>query len=179
LFSKEVKYAVKSIKNDGAVRCVAVAVLLCGIFAAAQAANAALLPDELGEWQGSPVYTTEFSASKAFGQWSSRTYTRTSPIASVEVHLMEGIGPGSLFVPEGNFPIAADAGPLGPSSTYETLNIAGYRAILERGELTGQSLAVALAQNRTLTLENKSLSTRELLDFAENFLAALAALGER
>ena len=84
---------------------------------------------------------------------------------------MEGAGPGSLFVPEGDG--VADDGPLGPSSTYETLNIAGHRAILERGEVTGQALAVALGKNRTLTLETKSLSTKELLGFARKFLVAL------
>jgi hypothetical protein len=84
---------------------------------------------------------------------------------------MEGSGPGTLFVPEGK--VAGGDGPLGFSSTYETLNAAGYRAILERGDVTGQALAVALGENRTLTVETKSLSREELLGFAENLIAAL------
>jgi hypothetical protein len=84
---------------------------------------------------------------------------------------MEGPGPGSLFVPEGN--VKTDDSPLGFASTYETLDIAGRRAVLENGNVTGHALSVALGENRTLTLETKSLSVDELLRFAEKLTAAL------
>ena len=126
------------------------------------------MPDVLGEWLASSEHITEL---KALGRWLSRIYTRKAPIASVEVNLMEGSGPGTLFVPEGE--VAANDAPIGFSSTYETLNVAGHRGILERGEITGQALAISLSKDRTLTLETKSLSREEFLDFAEKLTAAL------
>ena len=126
------------------------------------------MPDVLGEWRASSEHITEL---KALGRWLNRIYTRKAPIASVEVNLMEGSGPGTLFVPEGE--VAANDAPIGFSSTYETLNVAGHRGILERGEVTGQALAISLSKDRTLTLETKSLSREEFLDFAEKLTAAL------
>jgi hypothetical protein len=140
------------------------------VFFAAQIVEAAPLPDVLGEWRGSRTQVTDLTASENLGRWSCRVYTRTSPVAGVEVNLMEGPGPGVLYVPEGE--VAGGEGPLGFSSTYETLIVAGKRAILERGGVTGQALAVALA-GRTLTLETKSLSKEELLDFAEKLIGTL------
>jgi hypothetical protein len=139
-------------------------------FRAGWRAEAAPLPDALGEWQSSRKQITDLTASEDLGRWSNCVYTRASPVAGVEVNLMEGPGPGTLYVPEGE--VDNDDGLLGFSSTYETLIVAGKRAILERGDATGQALAVALAK-RTLTLETKSLSKEKLLDFAEKLIGAL------
>jgi hypothetical protein len=154
-----------AMKNIPAACCL-IAVLVCATFASG--AHALPMPDELGEWRVSSEHVTELNT---HGQWANRIYTRKAPMASVEVNLMEGPGPGTLFVPEGE--VAANAGPLGFSSTYETLNLAGHPAILECGEITGQALAVSLGKDRTLTLETKSLSREEFLDFAEKLTAAL------
>ena len=149
--------------------------------ALAKNANAANLPDTLDEWRGTLVQATEFITTKDdenLGQWQNRVYIRDAPIASVEANLMEGPGTGTLFVPEGNTPdggIAKNKAPLGFASVYETLNIAGKRAILERGDVTGQALAVALGENKTLTLETNSLSREELLDFAQTLIVLLEA----
>jgi hypothetical protein len=132
------------------------------------------MPDVLDEWRALPEHVTELKTSEALGQWANRVYIRGTPIASIEVNLMEGPGPGTLFVPQGE--VAGNDAPLGFSSTYETLDVAGHRAILERGEVTGQALAIALGKNRTLTLETKSLSRQELIGFAEKLAAILTAL---
>ncbi|MDR1377074.1 MAG: hypothetical protein LBJ22_06155 [Synergistaceae bacterium] len=149
------------------------AFLWCVIFSWAPNAHAASMPDVLGEWRALPERVTELKTSETEtqGRWSNRVYTRGAPSASVEVNLMEGPGPGTLFVPEGK--VAGDDAPLGFSSTYETLDVAGHRAILERGEVTGQALAIALGKNRTLTLESKSLSRQELIGFAEKLAVEL------
>ncbi|MDR1979415.1 MAG: hypothetical protein LBQ42_11840 [Synergistaceae bacterium] len=161
----------KMAKTTYAARLLAVWALLSAILAFAPTADAASMPDALDEWRASPERITELKGSEPLGQWANRTYSRTAPIASVEVNLMEGPGPGPLFVPEGK--VAADDGPLGFSSTYETLNVGRHRGILERGEVTGQALAIALGKNRTLTLETGSLSTEELLGFAEKLIKAI------
>jgi hypothetical protein len=142
-----------------------------GVFVGVTMTEAAPLPDALNEWRGSQTQTTNLTASEDLGRWTSRTYNRTSPIARVEANLMEGPGPGSLYVPEGE--VVGDEGLLGFSSTYETLTVAGKRAILEQGDTTGQALAVTLGKERTLTLETKGLSEKELLDFAAELIAAL------
>ena len=134
--------------------------------------QAAPLPDVLDEWHATPMETTRFrTTSEDLGLWQNRIYTRTAPIASIEVDLMEGTGPGTLRVPENK--VEKNDAPLGFVSTYRTLNISGKRAILERGEVTGQALAVAFDKNRTLTIETKSVSEEELLNFAERLIHAL------
>ena len=152
------------------LRTFAVAALCLGIFPLPVRAEP--LPDTLNEWRATALHSTELNvASEDMGTWYSGTYSRSAPAASVEVNLMEGPGAGSLYIPD-NGGRTNDA-PLGFSSTYETLDIAGKRAILERGEVTGQALAVALDKNRTLTLESKSLNTEELLDFADRLVRTL------
>ena len=143
-------------------------------------AAAANLPDALDEWLGTPARVTEFTTSydgRNLGDWHNRVYTRAAPIASIEANLMKGPGAGALFVPEDNF---SDPNPdpgigtyLDFSSAYESLNIAGKRAILERGKVTGLALAVSLDRERTMTLETRSLSREELLGFAQKLIAAL------
>jgi hypothetical protein len=84
---------------------------------------------------------------------------------------MEGPGSGQLFVPEGR--IFSDDGPIGFLSTYETLTVAGRRAVLERSDVTGQALAVAMGTRRTVTFETRGISREELLNFAERMIEAL------
>jgi hypothetical protein len=139
----------------------------------------ALLPNSFGEWEGTFPQVTEFTVApnaENLGQWQSRVYARTAPISSVEANLMEGPGPGTLFISEGtDGPFNAAPTPFQdlPSSAYEVVSVAGKRAVLERGDVTGQALAVALGENQTLTLETKSLSREEFLSFARKLLAAL------
>ena len=174
--------------------------LFAGLWGRAAFAGAFLMmPDvikDLGEWQASPERVTDFSlfspsspsslssqvktakTPEVLGQWSYRVYTRTAPIARIEVNLMEGPGPGTLFVPQGEAAVNKknkNEERLGFSPTYETFlstNVAGYPAILESGIL-GQALCVALGKNRTLTLETQSLSSEELLKWAEKLITAL------
>ena len=156
------------------IKCLFLIALLSSGFVFGFPAQAAPLPDVLDEWTSTPIMTTELNtASEDLGLWQNRIYTRTAPIASVEINLMEGAGTGTLWIPEGD--VARNDAPLGFSSLYRTLNITGKRAILERGEVTGQALSIKLDRYRTLTLESKSLSEEELLDFAARLIAALQA----
>ena len=167
--------------NFHSVRYLCVLIVLSILSAFTKTADAipAVLPDALNEWRRTSVQTTEFTTTKDgenFGQWENCVYTRSAPIASVETNLMDGSGPGTLFVPEGASPgneISTNDAPIGFSSTYETMYIAGKRAILESGEITGLALAVALGKDRTLTLETKSLLREELFIFAQKMIAAL------
>lgn len=130
------------------------------------------MPDRMGHWRGTPVLTTALrTTSEDFGLWQNRTYERSAPAASIEVNLTDGPGAGTLRVPEEE--AARSDAPLGFASTYRTLDVAERRAILERGEVTGIALAVRCAENRTLTLESKSVSEPELLDFANRLVHIL------
>jgi hypothetical protein len=138
-------------------------------------AQAAPLPDVLDEWRAAPVAAIAFeTASRDFGRWQSRAYIRSAPPAGIEVNLMEGTGPGTLRIPDGGA-VPRDDAPSGFAFTYRTLNISGKSAILERGEVTGQALAIALGKNRTLTVETKSVPEEELIDFATRLTTALEA----
>ena len=128
------------------------------------------LPGELGDWRLSSEYVTELTTSQNLGKWINASYVRSEPPAQIEVQLTEGSGTGRLFVPEGA--VSSDDGPIGFSSTYETLYVAGRRAILERNDVTGQALAVALG-TRTVTFESLGVSREELLGFAESMIEAL------
>ena len=135
-----------------------------------------LLPETFGEWKAEAEYATPLkTASDDLGKWEDRLYVRTAPLARVEVLLMEGSGPGTLRVPpaaasdEGKTPLKDT--PIGFGATYETLTVAGLDAILEHEDLTGYALAVKLDKNQTLTVESKSLSREELLNFAERIIA--------
>ena len=133
----------------------------------------ASLPEELGNWRLSSEYVTDLTGPENLGnvgKWTSASYVRSEPPAGIEVQLTEGPGTGELFVPEGM--IFSDDGPIGFSSTYETLNVAGRRAVLERSDVTGQALAVAL-ETSTVTFEARGISREELLAFAESMIEAL------
>ena len=141
-------------------------------------AHASSLPAELGNWHLSSQHVTELttsgpdaSDSREHGRWTSASYVRSAFLPRIDVQLMEGPGTGQLYVPEGR--IFSDGGPIGFLSTYETLTIAGRRAILERSDVTGQTLAVAMGTRRTITFETRGISREELLEFAENMVEAL------
>ena len=133
----------------------------------------ASFPEELGNWRLSSEYVTELTGPENLGnvgKWTSASYVRSEPRAGIEVQLTEGPGPGEFFVPEGM--IFSDDGPIGFSSTYETLSVAGRRSVLERSDVAGQALAVAL-ETRTITFETRGISREELLTFAESMIEAL------
>lgn len=149
------------------------AVMFCAaafVLTAASSVFAFFMPAEVGTWRLVAEHVTDLTASEPLGKWTSASYVRPAPPARLEVQATEGAGPGALFVPEGK--ISGHDGPIGFSSTYETLTIAGRRAILERNGVMGQALAVALG-TRTVTFESRGLSKEELLAFAEGMIEAL------
>ena len=148
-------------------RAVAAAALVMTLTLSAFASS---LPEELGVWRLRSEHVTDLTASEALGSWKSASYVRLAPVARIEVQLTEGPGPGELYVPEGM--VFSDDGPIGFLSTYETLNVAGRHAVLERSGVTGQALAVALG-TRTVTFESRGISREELLGFAESMVKAL------
>ena len=84
--------------------------------------------------------------------------------------LMAGPGAGELCTPpEG---MKADDRPLGFGSSYEGVTVEGKRALLEEVPAVGLALAVALADDATLTLESSSLSREDILEAASAFVRA-------
>jgi hypothetical protein len=144
-----------------------------GIFVLSRGVSAwGALPDAVEEWRADPPRVTELKAGgKVMGLWQNRVYRRAAPPASAEADLMEGAGLGTLYTPPGQ--IAANDAPIGFGSLYETLSVAGKRAILEEGGITGRAVAVALGKNRTLTVGSASLSSEELLSLAERLTLLL------
>ena len=128
-------------------------------------AAAGALPDIVGPWCGASVDVTSFkTASEDLGAWYNRVYTRSAPPGRVTAILMEGPGPGTLLVPQGA--VSADDLPLGFGARYQTLDIEGHRAVLERQDILGTALAIELGKDRTLTLESAGASQEELTEFA-------------
>ena len=133
-------------------------------------AAAGVLPDAVGPWHGASVDVTSFkTASEDLGAWHNRVYTRSAPPARVTAILMEGPGPGTLRVPQST--VSDDDLPVGFGARYQTLEVAGRRAVLERHPLLGLVLAVDLGGNRTLTLESSGASQEELAELAEGIFA--------
>ncbi|NLL36188.1 MAG: hypothetical protein GX256_01550 [Fretibacterium sp.] len=144
------------------------ALSLCVLFNPhpASAEEALLLPRTLDEWQ---METEDLlilrTASDDMGSLRSRNYVRHEPRAHVEVILMEGPGPGTLWLPSRK--VRETDAPIGFGSTYETLRICEHEAILEYGETLGYALAIKLGDDRTLTLESRGISREELMNFAK------------
>jgi len=133
---------------------------------------ASVLPAELGEWRLVSEHVTHLATAEDQGMWVNGSYARLAPIAYIEVQLTEGPGFGPLFVPDGR--VSANDGPIGFfSSTYETLSIAGRRAVLENRDIIGKALAVALEARTTVTFESRGVSREALLSFAESMIEAL------
>ena len=136
-----------------------------------------VLPVELEDWRLESEHVTELttlvdgSRGEDHGRWVSASYVRPAPPAGIEVQLTEGQGTGRFFMPEGI--VYSDDSPIGFSSTYETLDIAGKRAVLERSDIMGSALAVALDMYRTVTFETRGVSREELLGFAAFMIEAL------
>jgi len=142
------------------------------IMASALPVCASVLPTELENWRLTSEHVANLATAENQGTWVSASYTRSEPIANIEVQLMEGPGFGGLFVPEGM--IYSNDGTIGfYSSAYETLNVAGRRAVWERSSITGHALAVSLEARTTVTFESRGVSREDLLSFAENMIEAL------
>lgn len=127
------------------------------------------LPDIPG-FTGEKIQRTPLEApSGNFGEWLVRVY-RTGGGRTLKATLMAGPGAGELRTPpEG---LQTDDRPLGFGSSYEGLTVEGKRALLEEVPTVGLALAVALADDVTLTLESSSLSREELLRAASAFIQA-------
>ena len=130
------------------------------------------MPERAGDWSSDREDVTQFileADSGDMGQWTRRLYTRESPGAAVEANLMEGPGPGPLRIPEsvGSYDAVMEA-----KSEYRILEVAGRRAVLERGPLLPLALTVSLGKNRTLTLEGH-VTEEELTGLAVQFIGIL------
>ncbi len=146
---------------------------ICIFLLILRASHAASLPEALPDWKSKTQDTVEFkTVSDDFGQWNNRVYTRVSQPGAVEAVLMEGSGPGTLMVPSGD--IKTNDYPIGFGATYTTIKVDGHEAILEGESITGLALAVKLGEKRTLTLESKSLSQDELIEFAKKVINSIS-----
>lgn len=103
-------------------------------------------------WECGELRAVQFdSVSGNQGFWQERDY-RTPKGASFKATLMSGKGPKYYNQPPGG--IKSNDGPYGSGSTYETVTVGGYRAVLETHPILGVSLAVnAFAAGYVLTLE--------------------------
>lgn len=127
------------------------------------------LPDLPGFTGGELQRTPLEAPSGSFGEWLVRVYT-TGGGRTMKATLMAGPGAGGLRTPpEG---MKADDRPLGFGSSYEGVTVEGKRALLEEVPAVGLALAVALADDATLTLESSSLSRENLLKAASAFVRA-------
>ena len=133
-------------------------------------ASVSPLPDLVGPWLAESGDAIPFrTTSEDLGVWHNRIYTRSAPPGRIEAILMEGPGPGTLLVPRGM--VSADDLPLGFGARYQTLDVAGHRAILERQDILGMALAIELGKDKTLTLESTGASQDELVELAEGIFA--------
>ena len=132
-------------------------------------ASAWTLPDIPG-FTGGEVQRTPLEApSGSFGEWLVRVYS-TGGGRTLKGTLMAGPGAGELRTPpEG---MKTNDRPLGFGSSCEGLTVEGKRALLEEVPTVGLALAVALADDATLTLESSSLSREELLQAAAALIQA-------
>ena len=145
---------------------------ICAAFLSA--AQALALPETAGEWRSAheDVIPLVLDAnSENVGRWTHRVYTREAPRAAVEVNFMEGSGPGPLRVPELNPAAGADT-VLDAKSEYRVINVAGWRAVLERSPLLPASLAVSMGSDGTLTLEG-NVTDEELAMLAGKLIKAI------
>lgn len=132
-------------------------------------AQAYTLPDIPG-FLGGEIKNTPLSApSGLFGEWLVRTYS-TGGGRSMKASLLAGPGAGPLFT--GQEGVKKNDRPLGFGSTYETFTLDGKKAVLEEVPSVGLSLALAMGENATLTLESPSLSRQDLERAAEAIMGA-------
>lgn len=127
------------------------------------------LPDIPGFTGGEVQRTLLEAPSGNFGEWLVRVYS-TGGGRTLKGTLMAGPGAGELRTPpEG---MKTNDRPLGFGSSCEGLTVEGKRALLEEVPTVGLALAVALADDATLTLESSSLSREELLQAAAALIQA-------
>lgn len=141
-------------------------VLLCGGSAFASVS----LPDIPGYTAGVLRSTPLSAPSGDFGVWLSRTY-RSPGGRILEATLMSGPGAGPLVAgAEGS---KTNDRPLGFGATYEVFSLDGKTAVYETIPSVGQSLAVAVDTNSTITLESASLGRKELEEAALHLIRAM------
>jgi hypothetical protein len=129
--------------------------ILFFVFAAYLPPGAAAAGPSLGAvpgWECGELRIVQFdSVSGNQGFWQERGY-RTPKGTSFKATLMGGKGPKYYNQPADG--IKSNDGPYGAGSTYETVTVGGYRAVLETHPILGVSLAVnAFAAGYVLTLE--------------------------
>lgn len=130
------------------------------------------LPNRVGEWQTVsenilPLITTYNGESH--GRVVYRTYKRESPSAFLDVILTEGLGAGSLYVPE---KVNDSKGMMPNDSGFEVLKVSGHDAIIESQSFMPLVLAVNAGDNITLNLESPSANREELMRVAEEILSS-------
>lgn len=128
------------------------------------------LPEITGFIGGETTRTALEAPAGNYGDWLARTYVGPGG-RSVKVTLMAGQGAGRLSVPPEGF--RGDDRPLGFGSVYEGLTVEGRGALLEEVPTLGLALAIAVADQETLTLESQSLGRDELIRAAEELIRAM------
>ena len=117
------------------------------------------LPDKIDGWQCVNEYVVPLVAdanSADMGTITYRDYERDN--RTLNVILTQGKGTGSFYVPEH----VNDAKGVMPSgSGYEVLEVAGFKAVLERHEYLPLALSVNVSKDTVLTIESSPLNDEE------------------
>ena len=129
-----------------------------------------LLAFEINGWHLTNEYITRLipdANSQDLGQIIYRDYERENPAGTLRIILTEGVGTGSLYVPE---KVNASKGLMPSDSGYEVLEISGRKAIIESQSFMPLVLAINVDDNIILTIESISLNHDEIINFAEEIL---------
>lgn len=123
------------------------------------------LPELLGGWRGGTEAVVALTpAEEDLGRWTARTYRRPAPPGVLEVHCLEGAGPGPFEVYDPD----PEPGTWGESVCLR-LEVAGRPAILETWPFSPPALTVAVSADVTLVLEGH-LTPEELSDLARELI---------
>ena len=129
-------------------------------------------PDSVNEWRcvkEDIVPLVLDVNSEDIGRIVYRDYVRDFPKGTVQIILAEGIGTGSLYVPEH---VREFMGAMPSESEYKILSIAGRKSVLEKRAYMPLALAVSAGDNVVLTIETGSLTENEIVSFAEEVLSS-------
>ncbi len=157
--------------------------LVCVLFLTPIAAKAA--PETLGEipsWRAGELRTTPLvveptarknptdEASARKGTWLEREYRNPQTGERFRAIYIGGPGTKRLRLSPQNTAPTSD-GPYGSGATYAPVEIGDekFPASLETHPLLGVSLAIRLADDKTLTLESQSMTADRLIAVAEIF----------
>ena len=146
-------------------------ICLAVILLAAGYAFALELPDTVNEWRcvKEDIVPLILDANgENLGRIVYRDYARENPKGTLQIILTEGIGTGSLYVPER---VRDSKGAMPSDSYYKILDIDGLKSILERHEFMPVSIAVNAAKNTVITIESSSLSEESIIEFARNLIS--------